>query len=65
MQFILRLTKQHDLSYIVKMKGTTDNKLVDLSKDIWKYLLLKQIAVTAERYLNTRVDWQSLLQKIP
>ena len=29
------------LSYLLKMGGTTDKTLVDLSKDIWKYLILK------------------------
>ena len=50
------------LSYLLKMGGTTDKTLVDLSKDIWKYLILKQITITAEHLpaiLNTRVDWQS------
>ena len=50
------------LSYLLKMGGTTDKTLVDLSKDIWKYLILKQITITAEHLrdiLNTRADWQS------
>ena len=47
------------LSYLLKMGGTTDKTLVDLSKDIWKYLILKQITITAEYLpgvLNTRAD---------
>ena len=50
------------LSHPLKMGGTTDKTLVDLSKDIWKYLILKQIAITAKYFpgiLNTRADWQS------
>ena len=50
------------LSYLLKMGGTTDKTLVDLSKDIWKYLVLKQVTINAEYLpgiLNTRVDWQS------
>ena len=50
------------LSHLLKMGGTTDKTLVDLSKDIWKYLILKQITITAEYLpgiLNTRADWQS------
>ena len=50
------------LSYLLKMGVTTDKTLVDISKDIWKYLILKHITVTAEylpSILNTRADWQS------
>ena len=50
------------LSYLLKMGGTTEKTLVDLSKDIWKYLILKQITITAEYLpgiLNTRAKWQS------
>ena len=48
------------LWYLLKMGGTTDKTLVDLSKDIWKYLILKQITITAGYFpgiLNTRADW--------
>ena len=44
------------------MGGTTDKTLEDLSKNIWKYLILRQTNVTAEYLpgiLNTRADWQS------
>ena len=50
------------LSYLLKMGGTTDKVFVNISKDIWKYLILKQITITAEYLpgiLNTRADWQS------
>ena len=48
------------------MGGMTDKTLVDISKDIWKYLILKQITITAEYLpgiLNTRADWQSRHRK--
>ena len=48
------------LSYLLKMGGTADKRPVNLSKDIWEYLLLKQITITAEYLpgtLNTRADW--------
>ena len=54
------------LSYLLKMGGMTDKTLVDISKDIWKYLILKQITITAEYLpgiLNTRADWQSRHRK--
>ena len=47
------------LSYLLRMGGTTDMTLVDLSRDIWKYLVLKQITITAKYLpviLNTRDD---------
>ena len=36
------------LSDILKIGGTTDKNLVELSKEIWKYLLLKQFTLTVE-----------------
>ena len=48
------------------MRGTTDKTLVDLRKDIWKYLILKQITINAEHIsgiLNTTTDWQSCHSK--
>ena len=48
------------LSCLLKMGGTTDRTIKDLSKDICKYLILKQITITAEclpGILNTRADW--------
>ena len=56
MQFIFRPTTQ--------LGGVTDKTLVDLINGISKYLILKQIIITAEYLpgiLNTRADWQSLL----
>ena len=54
------------LSQLLKMGGTTDKTLVDLSKDIWKYLILNQIAITTDYLpdiLNTRVEGQSCHSK--
>ena len=51
------------LSCLLKMGGTTDRTIKDLSKDICKYLILKQITITAEclpGILNTRADWNLL-----
>ena len=50
------------LSDILKIGGTTDKNLVELSKEIWKYLLLKQFTLTVEYVsdiLNTRAYWKS------
>lgn len=50
------------LSDILKIGGTTDKNLVELSKEIWKYLLLKQFTLTVEYLsdiLNTRAYWKS------
>ena len=46
------------LSYLLKMGGTTEKTLLDLNRDIRKYLILKQITITAEylpEYLPA--DW--------
>ena len=54
------------LSYILKMGGTTDKTLVDVSKYIWNHLILKQITIAAEYIsgiLNTTADWQSCHSK--
>ena len=45
------------------MGATAPKKLLDLSKDIWKYLLLKQIKIRTGYFpslLNTRVNWQAI-----
>ena len=43
--------------------GVTHNKdLLDLSKQIWGYLQLKKITITAEHlpgHLNVTADWES------
>ena len=54
------------LSYLLKMGGITDKTFADLSKDIWKHLILNQIKITTEYLpdiLNTRVEGQSCHSK--
>ena len=54
------------LSYLLKMEGTRGKTLVDLSKDISKCQILKQITITAEYppgILYTRADLQSCHSK--
>ena len=56
------------LSYIVKMRGTHNKVLSDISKEIWDYLLLKEITVPLEylpRVLNQEVDFYSRSMKDP
>ena len=50
------------LSYLVKMGGTRNQLLVQISKEIWEYLLDKGITITAEYLpgaLNREADMQS------
>ena len=50
------------LSYLVKMGGTRNKSLTVLSKEIWDYLLSKEITITAEYLaglLNVEADTQS------
>ena len=54
------------LSYLLKMGGITDKTFADLSKDIWKYLILNQVKITTEYLpdiLNTRKEGQSCHSK--
>ena len=49
-------------SYLVKMGGTRNQLLVQISKEIWEYLLDKGITITAEylpEALNKGADMQS------
>ena len=54
------------LSYVVKMGRTKNKYLMELSKEIWKYLLHHGITITAE-YLpsstDVEADWQSINSK--
>ena len=54
------------LSYVVKMGRTKNKYLMELSKEIWKYLLHHGITITAE-YLpsstDMEADWQSINSK--
>ena len=50
------------LSYLVKMGGTRNKSLTVLSKEIWEYLLSKEITITPEYLpvlLNVEADTQS------
>ena len=50
------------LTYLLKMGGTQDLKLVQLTKEIWNYLLQCGITLTAEYLpskLNMTADWES------
>ena len=50
------------LSYQVKMRGTRNQLLVQISKEIWEYLLDKGITITAEHFagaLNKEANMQS------
>ena len=54
------------LSYIVKMGGIHNKVLSDISKEIWDFLLLKEITFTAEYLpgvLNQEADFQSRSMK--
>ena len=51
-----------DLAYLVKMEGTKNKYLIELAKEIWKYLLHHGITITAEYLpssMNVEADWQS------
>ena len=53
------------LSYIVKIGGTHNKVLSDISKEIWDYLLTKGITITVEHLpgvLNQEADLQSRLK---
>ena len=50
------------LSYIVKMGGTRNDLMLEIAKEIWQYLMSKQITLTAEYIpteLNKIADWES------
>ena len=54
------------LSYFVKMGNTENQLLAKISKEIWEYLLHKEITVTAEYLLgahNKEADMQSRTMK--
>ena len=49
------------LSYLVKMGGTRNQLLVQISKEIWEHFLDKEIIITAEYLpgaLNKEADMQ-------
>ena len=50
------------LSYLVKMGGTQNQLLVQISKEIWEYLMDKGITITVEYLpgaLNKETNMQS------
>ena len=49
------------LTYLVKMGGTQNLKMVELAKEIWEYFLKWGITITAEYLpseLNVAADWE-------
>ena len=58
----LQIDNKTALSYLLKMGGTHNTELLNVSKSIWSYLLSKQIAMSAEYLpsaLNVHADWES------
>ena len=54
--------QQDCFSILTQDRGTHSSQLLNISKEIWKYLLDKQIIITAEYLsskLNVRADWES------
>ena len=54
------------LSYLLKMGGTKNSELMQILKEIWKFLLEQGITITAEHLpgnLNCKADWESRHQK--
>ena len=50
------------LTYLMKIRGTQNLKMVELTKEIWDYLLNWGITITAEYLpseLNLAADWES------
>ena len=50
------------LKYLLKMGGTKSAQMVDISKEIWEYLLSNGITITGEYLpspLNVEADWES------
>ena len=58
----LQIDNMTALSYLVKLEGTRSQELLQITKEIWNYLLANRIAVTADylpNSLNIQADWQS------
>ena len=48
------------LSYMMKMGGTQNKKMIAISKEIWEFALPEETMITAEYLLgrlNVRADW--------
>ena len=62
----IQVDKMTALSYLLKMGGTKNPELIQISKEIWKFLLGQGITITAEqlpRNLNYKADLESRHQK--
>ena len=58
----IRMDNTVALSYLIKMERTQNKSLTLLSKEIWEYLIAKEIRVAVEYLrgsLNQEVDFQS------
>ena len=54
------------LSYLLKMRGTKNQELMQISKGIREFLLGQGITITTEHLpdnLNCKADWESRHQK--
>ena len=54
------------LSYLLKMGGTKNPELMQISKEIWEFLLGQRIVITAKHLpgnLNCKADWEFQHQK--
>ena len=54
------------LSYLLKMEGTKNPDLMQISKEIWEFLLRQGITITVKHLpgnLNCKADWESYHQK--
>ena len=54
------------LSYLLKMRGAKNLELIQISKEVWEFLLVQGITITAEHLpgnLNSKADWESRHQK--
>ena len=54
------------LTYLLKMGGTKNPELMQISKEVWGFLLGQGITITAEHLpgnLNCKADWESRHQK--
>ena len=44
----IRLDNMTALSYVMKMRGTKNQELTEISKEIWQYILKRKITITVE-----------------
>ena len=58
----IELDNMTSLSYLLKMGGTKNPELIQISKEIWEFLLVQGITITAGHSpgnLNCKADWES------